>query len=122
MSEYIPNYGSEPTHIVEAPQAVCRFRDIALELTQTYIAKNKDYGNSFGCSVEKYGLVAALTRISDKFNRVENLILSRGERHVKDESLTDTLGDMAAYCIMTIIEIENESKNQETPSRRGDAD
>lgn len=85
-------------------------RDIALELTQTYIAKNKDYGNSFGRSVEKYGLVAALTRISDKFNRVENLILNRAERQVKDESLTDTLGDLAAYCIMTIIEIENEQR------------
>lgn len=122
MSEETPNYGSEPTYIVEAPQEACRFRDIALELTRTYIAKNKDYGNSFGRSVVKYGLVAALTRISDKFNRVENLILSRGERHVKDESLTDTLGDMAAYCIMTIIELENESKNQETAPRRGDTD
>lgn len=116
MSEETPNYGNEPTYIVEAPQEACRFRDIALELTRTYIAKNKDYGNSFGRSVEKYGLVAALTRISDKFNRLENIILSHNERHVKDETLTDTLGDMAAYCIMTIIEIENESKNQETTS------
>lgn len=99
------------TAICEAPQAASRFRDIALELTQTYVAKNKDYGNSFGRSVEKYGLVAALTRISDKFNRVENLILNRAGRQVKDESLTDTLGDMAAYCIMTIIEIENERKD-----------
>ncbi len=95
------------TAICEAPQAACRFRDIALELTQTYVAKNKDYGNSFGRSVEKYGLVAALTRISDKFNHVENLIPNRAGRQVKDESLTDTLSDMAAYCIMTIIEIEN---------------
>ena len=103
------------TAICEAPQAACRFRDIALELTQTYIAKNKDYGNSFGNSVEKYGLISALTRISDKFNRAENLILNREERQVKDESLIDTHGDMAAYCIayciMTIIEIENGSKD-----------
>lgn len=109
MSEETPKYGVSA--ICEAPQAACRFRDIALELTQTYVAKNKDYGNSFGRSVEKYGLVAALTRISDKFNRVENLILNRAGRQVKDESLTDTLGDMAAYCIMTIIEIENERKD-----------
>ena len=109
MSEKTPKYGVPA--ICEAPQAACRFRDIALELTQTYIAKNKDYGSSCGNSVRIYGLIAALTRISDKFNRAENLILNREERQVKDESLIDTLGDMAAYCIMTIIEIENESKN-----------
>lgn len=62
-------YGDEPTYIVESPQEACRFRDIALELTRTYIDKNKDYGNSFGRSVEKYGLVAALTRISDRHAR-----------------------------------------------------
>lgn len=112
MSETTIGYGNEPTYIAEPHVAACRFRDIALELTRTYLAKNKDYGNSFGRSVEKYGLVAALTRISDKFNRAENLILKRGTCFVKDESLKDTLGDMAAYCIMTIIEIENDSKNQ----------
>ena len=87
------------------------FARIAKRITDTYHDKNKDYGNSFSVSVEKYGLISALTRISDKFNRAENLILNREERQVKDESLIDTLGDMAAYCIMTIIEIENESKN-----------
>lgn len=120
MSEEATRY--KVSAICEAPQETCRFRDIALELTQIYVAKDKDYGNSFGRSVEKYGLVAALTRISDKFNRAENLILKRGVCFVKDESLKDTLGDLAAYCIMTIIEIENENHNKETLSRRGDPD
>ena len=39
--------------------------------------KNEKYGDSFSVSVQKYGYVAALTRISDKFHRFEQLILSK---------------------------------------------
>lgn len=77
---------------------------ICAELTNTYKKKNADYGNSFSRAVEKYGLVSALTRISDKFNRLESLILHK-EQEVKDESVQDTLLDLANYCIMTVMEI-----------------
>lgn len=120
MSEEAPRYGV--TTICEPPVEDCRFGQIAKNLTRLYLAKNKDYGDSFKRSVERYGLVAALTRISDKFNRAENLILNRGERCVKDENLVDTLADLAAYCIMTTIEIENASKNQETTPGCGGAE
>ena len=75
------------------------------ECLEIYKRKNETYGDSFGKSVEKYGLIAALTRISDKFNRAENLILG-AENQVPDESLADTLIDMANYCLMTAYEIE----------------
>ena len=77
---------------------------ICAELTNTYRKKNADYGNSFSRAVEKYGLVSALTRISDKFNRLESLILHK-EQEVKDESVQDILLDLANYCIMTVMEI-----------------
>lgn len=77
---------------------------ICAELTNTYRKKNADYGNSFSRAVEKYGLVSALTRISDKFNRLESLILHK-KQEVKDESVQDTLLDLANYCIMTVMEI-----------------
>ena len=76
-------------------------------MVATYKAKNNDYGDSFGTSVDKYGLIAALTRISDKFNRLENLIINHNQE-VKDESLEDTLLDLASYCIMTAIELKKE--------------
>lgn len=81
-----------------------RFRAIAEELAELYKRKNHDYGDSFGRSVQKYGPVAALTRLSDKFNRLENLILN-GKPEVA-ESTEDTLRDMASYCIMTIMELK----------------
>lgn len=85
---------------------VARFRDIADEMAKTYEKKNADYNDSFNISVRKYGNIAALTRISDKFNRIENLILN-GNAQVKDESLLDSLKDLACYCVMTVMAIEN---------------
>lgn len=87
-------------------KSVFRFRDIVDEMAKTYEKKNTDYGDSFGISVRKYGNIAALTRISDKFNRIENLILNGGQK-VKSESLKDTLLDLACYCVMTVMAIEN---------------
>lgn len=94
-----PNAEPVPLHVV-------RFRAIASAISDTYERKNHDYGNSFSRSVEKYGLIAALTRISDKFNRLETLILNKNANFVADESLCDTLMDLAAYSIMTAMELK----------------
>lgn len=74
------------------------YRSIINELEQTYIAKNKDYGNSFEESLDEYGEVAGLVRIGDKLNRAKNL--SKNKANVIDESKIDTYLDMANYCIM----------------------
>lgn len=76
------------------------------KMGDVFAVKNKKYGNSFETSVDKYGLIAALTRISDKFNRIENLILTRDDG-TDDESVADTLIDMANYCVMTAVYMKN---------------
>ena len=76
------------------------------ELNDTYIKKNHDYGDSFGETFKKLGIISAVTRISDKYNRLVSLCTkTEEEMMVKDESITDTLLDMANYCIMTVIEL-----------------
>lgn len=85
---------------------VKKFKEISNSLSELYEKKNSDYGDSFGISIRKYGNISALTRISDKFNRLEQLMLGK-DNEVKDEKLEDTLKDMASYCIMTLIELEN---------------
>lgn len=80
------------------------FKDIADGLSDLYKQKNTAYGDSFGRSIDKYGPIAGLTRISDKFNRLENLILNPNT-NVGDERVTDTLLDLASYCIMLNIEL-----------------
>ena len=73
---------------------------------EVFALKNAKYGSSFEKSLDKYGIIAALTRISDKFNRIENLILSN-DNGTTDESVMDTLIDMANYCVMTAVYLKN---------------
>lgn len=89
---------------------VKRFKEIAIELGELYEAKNKCYNNSFGDTYKKLGIVSAVTRISDKYNRLCNLATNPDIDNL-GENLEDTLKDMASYCIMTVMELKNEDKN-----------
>ena len=82
------------------------------ELHRIYVCKNHDYGDSFGQTYEKLGIISAITRISDKYNRLVSLTTNHLEAKVFDETISDTLLDMANYCIMTVIEIMKESQTQ----------
>ena len=87
------------------------FIDITNSLTKIYQAKNRDYGNSFEKSLYKFGLVASIIRLSDKMNRIESL--SQTKAKVKDESIEDTLLDLANYAIMTVIWLRKNRVNEE---------
>ena len=76
--------------------------EICGELNVTYERKNKDYGDSFTQSLDKHGLIAAIVRMDDKLNRVTSLN-SSGDIQVTDESLRDTVMDLANYAIMTVM-------------------
>lgn len=89
------------------------FEQITKEMSSLYAKKNTDYGDSFSKSLDKYGIIAALTRISDKFNRLESLIINKNSQ-VEDERLEDTLIDMASYCIMTKMWMDDISSNKTT--------
>lgn len=82
-----------------------KHKEICERLYKIYVAKNKDYGDSFGEGFKEYGLIMPAIRLDDKLSRYKQLI--KHEAEVKDETITDTLLDLANYCIMTIIEIEN---------------
>ena len=77
---------------------------ICSRLTKTYRDKNSDYGNSFVKVREEFPN-AILIRLSDKLNRLKTLYSGK-EQMVQDESIIDTLLDLANYCIMEVIEIQ----------------
>ena len=82
-----------------------QFKSITEEMLQTYIRKNHDYGDSFNKSLDKFGLIASVVRMNDKMERIESLM--NKEALVKDESIKDTLLDLASYCVMTTIWLNN---------------
>lgn len=77
-------------------------KEICNNLHETYEAKNADYGDSFALVRGKYPN-AILIRLNDKLNRLETL-LNGSHQHVNDESIDDTLLDLANYCIMELVE------------------
>lgn len=76
------------------------------KLNEIYHQKNTAYGDSFGETYSKLGIISAATRISDKYNRFINLA-THTNIDIGDESIKDTLIDMANYCLMTVMELEN---------------
>jgi hypothetical protein len=73
--------------------------------------KNVAYGDSFGVSFRKYGPISALVRLSDKWNRIESLILG-APNNVPDESIMDTINDMITYLLMTEFEMQDAQREQ----------
>jgi hypothetical protein len=86
-----------------------QFKHITQELCDLYEKKNKAYGNSFGDTYKKLGIISAVTRISDKYNRLCNLTTNPNIDNL-GESIEDTLKDLAAYAIMTLVELQNTQK------------
>lgn len=87
------------------------FKDYTNQLADVLNQKNQAYGDSFTKSVDKFGKTVIAVRLSDKFNRICNLI-KRGELKENDESLEDTLLDLAGYSILGLKylkEHENET-------------
>lgn len=75
--------------------------DAYKHLVSVYEAKNSDYGNSFEECCNKFGLVSAVVRMNDKINRI-NSIYDKKDMKV-NESLVDTLLDLANYAVMTAV-------------------
>jgi hypothetical protein len=82
-----------------------RFKKIADDICELYKVKDRCYANSFGETFQKLGIISAVTRISDKYNRLCNLATNKDIDNL-GESIEDTLKDMAAYCIMTLMELK----------------
>ena len=90
---------------IEAHSSLCDF------IHNLYIRKNHDYGDSFGKTYESLGIISAATRITDKYNRF--IEMAKGSKQlVNDESICDTLIDMANYCLMTVMELDKEKANE----------
>ena len=82
-------------------------RKLCEELNALYAKKNSDYGDSFHATFLEEGYAMSRIRLMDKLNRFTTLSRKEPGRHeVRDESLRDTLMDLANYALMTILEME----------------
>lgn len=89
------------------------FLQLLAEVENTHIAKGSDYSkpedilsNLRVC--EEFGVpahVGILVRLSDKFERIKNLIRKEQEglTPAVNESIEDTLMDAANYCLLMVV-------------------
>lgn len=90
------------------PENVVHHRAICNELNSLYEKKNGDYGDSFHKTYLEEGMAMARIRLTDKLERFKKLTREGGQA-VKDESVRDTLIDLANYAIMTVMEMDREN-------------
>ena len=90
---------------------------ICEKLNEIYKQKNAAYGDSFSETFKKLGIISAVTRITDKHNRIVNLVGNK-DVDMGDESVRDTLLDMANYCIMTVMEMDEKQSKDAVSSFR----
>ena len=76
-----------------------KFLEYTNHLADVLNQKNLAYGDSFSKSLDEDGLLVLKIRLGDKFNRISSLI-KRDELKENDESLENTLLDLAGYSIL----------------------
>lgn len=103
--------------------------EICKDLTALYEAKNVKYDNSFAKTFSEYGPESVLLRLDDKISRAK-FLLRNPATPPGDETVKDTLMDLANYAIMGIMELfpqaevvvaeavpkKKKKKNEEQPS------
>lgn len=87
---------------------VDRHKKLCDELNALYAKKNHDYGDSFHQTFVEEGMAMSRIRLGDKLNRFKTLS-RKSDQMVRDESLRDTLLDLANYALMTVLEMEDSS-------------
>ena len=102
---------------------VMRHKELCDGLNALYARKNHDYGDSFHQTFVEEGLAMARIRLGDKFSRFKTLsrisTTDSTQQQVTDESIRDTLFDLANYAIMTVLELDEASRNQSEPYHEG---
>ena len=82
---------------VETHKRICE------DLNDLYERKNADYGESFAELRKEYPESICI-RLTDKLNRLKKLTAGDHDQKVSNESIEDTLKDIANYAIMELIE------------------
>lgn len=111
--------GIVPEHLV-TPEVVA-LRDQQNKMLSLMAKKNADYGNAFNKGCDKLGYRYGLARMYDKANRLIHLIeddfQGYNNPNVKDESMFDTIQDLANYCNMLLAwQASNDGNEIKIPS------
>lgn len=83
-----------------------RHEELCSYLNTLYAKKNHDYGDSFHEMFLEEGWASARIRLTDKLKRFKQLTKNPDSQQIKDESVRDTLIDLANYALMSVLELD----------------
>lgn len=75
------------------------------DMHELYKIKNERYGNSFSELFDEFEMLYVLPRLIEKINRIKTLTVNT-DLDYDDESIRDSLMDLANYSLMTIMELD----------------
>ena len=87
-----------------------KHKSLCTEINNLYIKKNHDYSDSYHDSYVEFGNTMIAIRLDDKLKRFKTLI--KQGALVNDESVRDTLIDLANYALMGVMEVDNNNCNE----------
>ena len=90
------------------------FKDMTTEMLALTTRKNNDYGGTSDPfkNFREFGVLGILVRMSDKWARIKTALVENRELQVKDESIEDTIFDLAVYSV--ILRIVREAQKNGT--------
>ena len=86
-----------------------QMQTVQKEAFETFLKKNKDYGDAFAT----YGPIGVIVRIGDKISRLMSVTKS-GINFVEDETIRDTLMDLHNYSAMAVMLLDEGELYTET--------
>jgi len=96
-------------------ELIAQFSDLATDMCVKMQAKNNDYAGKRDPlkNLRKHGVYGITIRMDDKLCRLDSFFnpAEAVERKVKDESVDDTLMDLATYALLAIILRRDEERS-----------
>lgn len=86
------------------------FARVLLQMRVLYLQKNAAYGNG---AIGSTGLYGIAVRMSDKIHRLLTLTRS-ASTDIGDESITDTLLDLAVYAVIGVVYLRGKWGNNDS--------
>lgn len=87
-----------------------KITEVCSQLATLLKEKNKKYGDSFTKTAQQYGNIVIPLRINDKLNRLNQILINGEKDNMPDESVLDTLIDIAGYAVLSKIYLEERTK------------
>ena len=108
------NYPGEGCNknVIEHPDI---FEEILKNMSETHRKKNHDYGDAAHLGYLEMGMPYYLGIIFNKYHRLKTLTLGKERRMVLDESVEDTLLDLANYAVLALESLKRDGQKQQGP-------